>query len=440
METIYKTKYGKILHGDNTECLKSIEDNSVDSCISDFPYAIEFMGKNWDSAKHWNKGEGVHGQFPGTGYSGKRRPAFYANTNEDKVVFYDWCYTRAVELLRVMKPGGYVAIFGHPKTNHRMKCAFEDAGFKIVEEIDWIYSTGMPKNQDIGKLFGKSGNKALAEQYYGYKTAGLKPAHEPITIFQKPLEGTYIQNIEKYHCGAMNIDACRVPFQDEKDIQTAKAKTNFTEASDHSRGFGNGTDIYGDGNTPLEQAKCCIKDSGRFPPNVILDEFTAGILDEQTGTSTSSGGSGVASRKNRCKNTYGAFDEKTNENYINDSLGGYGDVGGGSRFFPIIKYCPKVPPYERELSDGGRNPHVTVKPIELIEWLIKLLTPKGGLTIDITAGSCTHAVACEKLNYEQNYDLKWVDIELMNTESDPYCNVGKQRVEAVNSGKAKKLF
>lgn len=455
MKVIFNNDNGKIIHGDNIDVLSELNESSVDSCISDFPYAIGFMGKVWDSGKH----------------------------------FYEWCYSRAVELLRVMKPGGYVAIFGHPKTNHRMKCAFEDAGFTLVEEIDWIYSTGFPKNQDIGKMFDKnlgvereivglyvcpdgiprnyanyrnstnfgvnrSGthrdvvkaktitapSSEEAKKWDGWKTAGLKPAHEPITIFQKPLEGTYIQNVEKYHCGAMNIDACRVPFQDEKDIQTAKAKTNFTEASDHSRGFGNGTDIYGDGNTPLEQAKCCIKDSGRFPPNVILDESTAEILDKQTGINKSAGGSGELSRIGRARHIYGAYQDRTNTNYINDSLGGYGDIGGGSRYFPIIKYCPKVAPHERQLSNGERNPHVTVKPVELIEWLIKLLTPKGGLTIDITAGSCTHAVACEKLNYEQNYDLKWVDIELMNTESEPYCNVGKQRVEAVNSGKAKKLF
>ena len=239
----------------------------------------------------------------------------------------------------------------------------------------------------------------------------MKPAYEPITIFQKPLEGTYIQNITQYGCGAMNIDACRVPFKNQNDIETARAKTNFTKASDHTRGFGRSVDIYGEGVTPLEQAKSSIKDSGRFPPNVILDEGTAEVLDEQT-----------------------------NENYINESLGGYGDVGGGSRFFPIIKYCPKVPPYERELSDGSRNPHITVKPIELIEWLIKLLTPKGGLTIDITSESCTHAVACEKLNYEQNYGLKWVDIELMNTESEPYCSVGVKRIKDICSNRAKKLF
>lgn len=448
MEIIFESKTGKIIHDDNLNVLSEMDENSIDSCISDFPYAIEFMGKEWDSAKH---------------------------------SFYNWCLQRAEILIKAMKPGGYVAIFGHPKTNHRMKCAFEDAGFKIVEEIDWIYSTGMPKNQDIGKLFdkqagakrevictktGHTGNVVknhlgnfdddsyewagtydvtipsteMAKKFDDWKTAGLKPAHEPITIFQKPLEGTYIQNIEKYGCGAMNIGACRVPFQSETDIETAKAKTNFTEASDHSRGFGNGTEIYGTGNTPLEQAKQCIKDAGRFPPNVILDEYTAEILDDQTGTSKSTGGSGKASRIGRAQTVYGAYSDRTNENYINESLGGYGDTGGGSRYFPIIKYCPKVSPSERKLPNGARNPHVTVKPIELIKWLVKLLTPIDGTTIDITAGSCTHAVACELLNKESNYKLNWIDIELMNTENDPYCDVGKSRVEDIAKNKQNSLF
>ena len=122
------------------------------------------MGKNWDSSKCWNTGEGSHGTFEGTGYTGKKRPAFYQNTNEDKIIFYDWCYQRAVELFRIIKHGGYVAIFGHPKTNHRMKCAFEDAGFKIVEEIDWVYLTGMPKCQNIGKLYLKEAEKQLRKQ------------------------------------------------------------------------------------------------------------------------------------------------------------------------------------------------------------------------------------------------------------------------------------
>lgn len=447
MNIVYQSNNGKIIHGDNIEVMKTIEENSIDSCISDFPYAIEFMGKNWDSAKHWNTGKGKHGTFEGTGYSGKKRPAFYLNTNEDKLVFYDWCYERAIELYRIMKPGGYVCIFGHPKTNHRMKCAFEDVGFQIVEEIDWIYLNGFPKCQDIGKLFDKkagverqilgvagksgiheggyksdainnSGGKFGGEYYNttpateqaklwdGWKTAGLKPAHEPITVFQKPLEGTYIQNIEKYGCGGMNIDACRV------GVETIK-----------TNGKRNGT-----GNS-LEWSKYKSPENfigeihiGRFPPNVIFDEYTKDILDEQTGIKT---------------NTRHMSYKRSNKGFI-DNIPSQPEkdwfvqeTGGGSRMFPIIKYCPKASPKERLLPNGERNPHVTLKPKELIKWLIKLVTPKDGTTIDITAGSCTHAVAVEELNRDEGYNLKYIDIELMNTETEPYCDVGKMRVESI---------
>lgn len=190
----------------------------------------------------------------------------------------------------------------------------------------------------------------------------------------------------------------------------------------------------------MEQSQCCIKDSGRFPPNVILDEHTAEILDEQTGITKSVCGSGESSRIGRARHIYGAYQDKTNADYMNDSLGGYGDIGCGSRYFPIIKYCPKVAPHERQLPNRERNPHVTVKPVELIKWLIKLLTPIDGTTIDVTAGSCTHAVACEELNREWRYNLRCVDIELMNTESDPYCKIGRMRVERVHHMKSGKLF
>jgi site-specific DNA-methyltransferase (adenine-specific) len=433
IETILKLSGGKIVHGDNLEVLPKFKPNSVDSCISDFPYDLSFMGKKWD------------------------------NTGN----FYKWCFDRAELLFGVIKSGGYVAIFGHPKTNHRMKCAFEDAGFKIVEEIDWVYLTGMPKNQDIGKLFDKKagaereviGEKGLhsfsttradknhgvlgldersfdeanqltapatdlAKQWNGWKTAGLKPAHEPITIFQKPLEGTYIQNIEKYGCGGMNIDACRVPISKaDIDMLNAKASknptTNYSDKDDK---------IYG----KYAEDKCMpANEQGRFPANIILDEYVSQEFDEQTGESKSTGGTGKASRINRARNIYGAYNDKVNEDYQNESLGGYGDSGGGSRLFTIIKYCPKVSPSERLLPNGERNPHVTLKPIELIKWLIKLLTPVNGVSIDITAGSCTHAVACQELNKNDGYNLKWIDIELTNTEDEPYCNVGKMRVEAV---------
>lgn len=429
IETIYENQNGRIIHGDNLEVLATFEPDSFDNCTSDFPYDLTFMGRSWD------------------------------NTGN----FYEWCLQRALALYRVLKPGGYVAIFGHPKTNHRMKCAFEDAGFKIVEEIDWIYLSGFPKNQDIGKLFDKAvgakreviGTKGLhsfsttraaknhgvlgldertfdeadkltapssdlAKKWNGWKTSGLKPAHEPITIFQKPLEGKYINNLEKHGCGAMNIDACRVPYKSENDISTVKAKCKFTVNS-KSIGFGTTDSIYGTGSTPLEQARQCVNEVGRFPANIILDEYTAELLDEQTGISQSRKGN---PRQALVKNDIPLMNSKNVQ--VNCE---YDDIGGGSRMFTVIKYNQKVSPKERLLPNGERNPHVTLKPVELIKWLIKLLTPINGTTIDITAGSCTHAVAVEQLNKNDEYNLKWVDIELTNTEEEPYCDTGKTRLE-----------
>lgn len=421
MNIIYQSNNGQIIHGDNIEVMKTIKENSVDSCISDFPYDLSFMEKRWDTTRN----------------------------------FYEWCKARAVELYRIMKPGGYVCIFGHPKTNHRMKSAFEDVWFNIVEEIDWVYLSGFPKNQDIGKMFDKkagaerkvigetkgvgkkSGNTYSkhggfnsgvipitipateeAKIWNGWKTSGLKPAHEPITIFQKPLEGTYIENIKKWNCGAMNIDACRVPIsQEDIDMLNAKASknptTNYSDREDR---------IYG---RYAEDKAMPANPDGRFPPNLILDEYMAQELDQQTGISKSSGG-----QINSCFRSNSLI-YRTGEDKIEKKDGGYGDIGGGSRMFPIIKYCTKVSPKERLLPNGERNPHVTLKPKELIKWLIKLVTPKDGTTIDITAGSCTHAVAVEELNRDEGYNLKYIDIELMNTETEPYCDVGKMRVESV---------
>ena len=410
MNIVYQSNNGKIIHGDNIEVMKTIEENSIDSCISDFPYDLSFMGKRWDTTGN----------------------------------FYEWCKARAVELYRIMKPGGYVCIFGHPKTNHRMKSAFEDVGFNIVEEIDWVYLSGFPKNQDIGKMFDKkagverkvigetkgvgkkSGNTyskhgefnsgvipitipatEQAKIWNGWKTSGLKPAHEPITIFQKPLEGTYIENIEKWNCGAMNIDACRVGVETIK----TNGKRNGTGSSLEWSKYKSPENFIGEIHI------------GRFPPNMIFDEYMAQELDNQTGIRTSG--------TNCVRTKEGTFFEHGGLGKAGDVQITYGDTGGGSRMFPIIKYCTKVSPKERKLPNGERNPHVTLKPVELIKWLIKLVTPKDGTTIDITAGSCTHAAAAEELNRDEGYNLKYIDIELMNTETEPYCDVGKMRVESI---------
>jgi site-specific DNA-methyltransferase (adenine-specific) len=330
-----------------------------------------------------------------------------------------------------------------------LKCAFEDAGFDIVEEIDWIYFTGFPKNQDIGKLFDKregkkrevlktidklqsfgyKGNRCyggdidrggkmdittpssdLAKQWDGWKTAGLKPAKEPITVFQKPLEGTYCDNIEKWGCGGMNIDACRIPVNPEIDdmLKETIRQKRITETWEDGSGFKNE-------NNPFTG----VRPEGRFPPNIIFDEETRKLLDEQSGikqSKRSMRGIGYSYSQ-----VYGTGDKDF------DTERGYNDIGGGSRFF----YCAKPSPKEKILVDGSKNPHITVKPISLYKWLIKLVTPKDGTTIDITAGSCTHGIACEELNRDEGYKLKWMNIELLNTEKEPYCNFAKKRIQDI---------
>jgi len=505
LELIYKTDNGKLIQGDNVEIMENIKNDELDSCISDFPYDLKFMGKKWD------------------------------NTGD----FYEWCKKRAIQLYRIIKPGGYVCIFGHPKTNHRMKCAFEDVGFQIVEEIDYIYGTGFPKNQDIGKLFDKrkggsliadeimkylkkyrefkgvsisqldkdvfngttkysrwyeerndgrlpseedwfklkeylnfdntydelikqaerekiseykqhrsddgswatdkkgsmykSGTKTievtlpsseLSKKWNGWKTSGLKPAHEPITIFQKPLEKNYCYNIEKHNCGAMNIDACRIPTsQEDKDIINAKASKNPTTNYSDSE-----TKIYG---AYAEDKSMPANEIGRFPANIILDSFIGEILDSQSGISKSTGGKGDKSKGALGDSVYGKY--KNEE--LSANAGGLGDTGGASRYFLKINdedfvpflYCPKATKKEK----GEGNTHVTVKPKQLIKWLIKLVTPKDGKTIDITAGSGTHGLSCEELNRDEEYNLKWINIELLNTEKEPYCDIAKSRIEKV---------
>lgn len=433
MELIYKTEKGKLIQGDNIEVMAKLKDSSVHSCISDFPYDLSFMGKKWDTTGN----------------------------------FYEWCKERAIPLFRIIKPGGYVCIFGHPKTNHRMKSAFEDVGFNIVEEIDWVYGTGFPKNQDVSKLFdkkagvdkdrkviGKSDSKGIrsskglkdgdsnlvgddyeckgyditeplteqAKTWNGWKTAGLKPAHEPITVFQKPLEGTYINNINTYGVGGMNIDACRVPTsQADKDTINAKSSkkptTNYSDKDDK---------IYG---AYAEDKSMPANEIGRFPANMIFDSSMGEELDNQSGERACGSGNGNAKVGENSNGVVTPLRRGT--------LTPRNDTGGASRFFLNIDaddfvpflYCAK--PTKKEKGEG--NTHVTVKPKALIKWLIKLVTPVGGRTIDITAGSGTHGVACEELNRDEDYNLKWVDLEMMNTEKDPYCEIAMNRIKAVNT-------
>jgi site-specific DNA-methyltransferase (adenine-specific) len=263
-----------------------------------------------------------------------------------------------------------------------------------------------------------------AKKWNGWKTAGLKPAHEPITVFQKPLEGTYIQNIEKYNCGGMNIDACRIPF----DMSDTNPATNPLYRKQNEYKINHGVDKNPSSYAlKHEVGEMNINDLGRFPANVIFDAHMGEELDNQSGIRTSG--------TNCVRTKEGTFFEHGGLGKAGDVQITYGDTGGASRYFLKIEsedfvpflYCAK--PTKKEKGEG--NTHVTVKPKALIKWLIKLVTPIDGKTIDITAGSGTHGLACEELNRDEGYKLKWVNVEMLNTEKEPYCEIAMNRIKNV---------
>ncbi len=318
---------------DCLEGMKSLDDNSVDSIVTDPPYELGFMGKKWDST--------------GIAYS---------------VELWKEC-------LRVLKPGGHLLAFGGTRTYHRMACAIEDAGFEIRDQMQWIYGSGFPKSHDISKAIDKklgtyvegkllpssrtTGASATgiattfrkktasnpqapeAQQWDGWGTA-LKPANEPIVLARKPIsEKTIAENVLKWGTGGLNIDGCRIltdPTVDDPRLggkgswKTDKAAKNVYEGG------------YAGENIQSSAL-------GRFPANVILDEEAGKLLDEQSGISK----------------------------------------GGASRFF----YCAKASKKER----GEGNNHPTVKPVSLIKYLVTLVTPPDGVCLDPFIGSGTTAIA-----------------------------------------------
>lgn len=376
-----------LFHGDCLITLKDIPDNSIDSIVTDPPYGLSFMGKRWDyevpSKEIW------------------------------------------AECLRVLKPGGHLLSFGGTRTYHRLVVNIEDAGFEIRDCIQWLYGSGFPKSTDVSKRIDKeagaerkvigqkdvgpdmrggnfksSENRMLADitsastdsakQWQGWGTA-LKPANEPICVARKPLEKglTVAENVQKWGCGALNIDASRIKTEDNlgrKVLQTQSWKNTSTA------GVGSVNDDW---------------KMGRWPANIILDEEAAMALDEQSG---------------ECKSA-GKYKDSTLEKSIGlNSVFGVGDrrptsyageTGGASRFFYVAKASKK--------DRGEGNIHPTVKPIKLMEYLIKLITPPNGTTLDPFMGSGTTGVAAVK------NDFKFIGCE-MNPE---YIEIAKARIDFV---------
>jgi hypothetical protein len=346
----------------------------------------------------------------------------------------------AAECLRVLRPGGYLLAFGGTRTFHRLACAVEDAGFEIRDSIAWLYGSGFPKSLDVGKAIDKAAGaqrevigvdesvrarkpsvaahavapggvyrwgdehytwddlpdagKAYvtgrvasageitapatpaAREWAGWGTA-LKPAFEPVVVARKPLVGSVAGNVQEWGCGALNIDATRVNPGSPVAGGGGWAAHKVDETEGWDRPYVNGV-----GKTEGHSA-------GRWPANVVLDGSQADVLDQQSGP--------LATQDHT---------KLTNTSSATGSLGfstgraaRYPDVvgTGASRFFPTFRYQAKAPTSERPTyttTDGRKVAHPTVKPLGLMRWLVRLVTPPSGTVLDPFAGSGATVEAC----------------------------------------------
>ncbi len=353
----------EVVNGDMRIAVPLLEPG-FDSCVTDPPYELGFMGRAWDKS-------GV---------------SFQVGT---------W---RAV--YGALKPGAHLLAFGGTRTVHRIACAIEDAGFEIRDQIQWLYGSGFPKSRNVSKEMEKEAYFEEAERWQGWGT-GLKPACEPIVVARKPLsESTVAANVLKYGTGAINVDASRVR-------RAADDRFDYGVDGDEAQTTGE-SGIYGKFAAVTPYAPHA---EGRWPANVILgcacevehDEGCAvRLLDEQSGVLTSNGQARPYRRGEN--NVYGKFNPDAMAPPRQTSK------GGASRFF----YCAKATKEERR---GGSHP--TVKPVALMRYLVRLVTPKAGRVLDPFAGTFKTGEGC----VFEGFDFTGVELEEGN------CTTGRLRLK-----------
>ena len=394
--------------GDCREVMAAMDAESVDAIVSDPPYGLSFMGKGWD-----------HG-VPGDQF---------------------WR-----EALRVAKPGAHLVAFGGTRTYHRLACAIEDAGWEIRDCLMWVYGSGFPKSHDVSKAMDKAAGVSpdrvtvnehgslgglgkagwngtprhlhydtpktdLARQWDGWGTA-LKPAWEPIILARKPLVGTVAANVARYGTGALNVDGCRVGSEILPAQVAGQARM--------------GTFERGVMLTP-ERA-------GRWPANVVHDGSQM-VLDLFPVT----GPSMARARNNGPRKGHAKGADKAHVAHGHEDSG-----GSAARFF----YCAKASKRDRDVGLGdlpeatpgqrterkegsaginpyagdrgpARNIHPTVKPTDLMRWLVRLVTPPGGVVLDpfMGSGSTGKAAMLERMRFVG------IDVTL------EYVEIARRRIE-----------
>ena len=386
----------QIITGDTFDELPSLSENSVHAIVTDPPYGLAFMGRDWDDFE----------------------PKEYQ----------EWCEEWAREALRVLKPGGHMLAFSGNRTHHRLFTGVEDAGFEIRDTVTWHYGSGFPKALDVSKAIQKANGvepeaindatdngmfaddseyndcynrhempepEGAAERWDGFKTA-LKPATEYVVVARAPLsEGTVAENVQTHGTGALNIDGCRVGSEPHEVSDTSYRTASTGEFSNQ-------------GIEPDERGTRI--DEGRYPSNVVFDEQAAEALDREVGTLET--GDDVTRSASIWGNA-GDGDGMEGE--------GYEDSGGPSRYF----YTSKASRAERTLDGTIDNAHPTVKPADLMEWLVRLVTTEGQIVLDPFAGSGTTCRAAKDkarrfVGVERQ--SKWADVARVRcglTPDDP---------------------
>ena len=376
------------------DVLDTLPENSVDSIVTDPPYEINFMAKTWDNAG---------------------------------VAFNPVTWQKA---LRVLKPGGHMLVFGHSRKMHRIIVAIEDAGFEIRDTLMWLYGSGFPKSHNVGlsvdkklghgdrghristasryhpdgtfepngeKLEPYMGKTSQGLKWQGWGTA-LKPAYEPIVLARKPFKGSIAENVLEHGTGGINIDECRVK---SKDAPEGRKRHGGGKEENH-------TSFY----LPDSEHE---SPAGRFPANVMHDgseESTKDMWDWETDSD--------ASRYFYCA--------KANKKDRDEGLDyKQAELPASAEFRP--NHMEKA-----QKGEGGnpygrwkpvKNTHPTVKPTELMQYLVRLITPKGGTVLDPFMGSGSTGKATMIENNERNANYHFIGIDL----EQEYIDIAKARIE-----------
>lgn len=383
----------QIVHGRAEAVLAGARENDIDAIVCDPPAGIAFMGKDWDRDKGG-------------------RDAWVA-----------WMTGVMSEALRVLKPGGHALVWALPRTSHWTATALEDAGFEIRDVVTHHFGSGFPKSLDVSKAIDKAagaerqvvGTKVGlpgyslapdlgrttysaqgrssdvecavtapttdgAREWAGWGTA-LKPASEHWILCRKPLaQGTVADQVLGTGTGAINIDGCRV--QGIKDVPASPSAQR---------------NVYGVYGSARDGTSGFDPTVGRFPPNLVFTHSAAcgdgcaedcpvGALDRQSGERKAGGKvRGTEPSHTGQNGIYGAWGRVENEPYA--------DEGGASRFFPTFRYAAKASKREKNAGVDGANTHPTVKNLDLMRWLCRLITPPGGTVLDMFCGSGSTGVA-----------------------------------------------